>query len=64
MTVERTCTRCLNTFFTKISQDENKPDGPARSRTRVEVLCDACFAKALTEIIEAHKKTQAERQRE
>jgi hypothetical protein len=62
MTLERTCTRCFSTFFTSYKPEETKQaPGP---RTRIEVLCDACFAKALTEIIEAHKKTQQEKQRE
>jgi hypothetical protein len=61
MTLERTCTRCFSTFFVKQPEEERKPQTP---RTRVEILCDACFAKALTEIIENWKKQQQERQRE
>ena len=62
MLVERTCTRCYISFFTKHKEEECKPATPHRSR--VEILCDACFAKALTEIIENFKKQQQERQRD
>lgn len=60
MTLERTCTRCFGTFFTKSSEEESKPQ--TQQRTRVEILCDACFAKAITEIIESMKKQQQDRQ--
>lgn len=60
MLTERTCTRCFNTFFTKQIEEEGKP--LMKQRTRVEILCDACFAKAITEIIESMKKQQQERQ--